>query len=96
MPNKSTRGKRKSSTFRKRKERQASFTGKREQPVTARTSLPTSTTSNAVSRATISEPIKSPAVNNHIYAISELKRIGILTGIILVIEILLAIMLRSH
>ncbi len=47
----------------------------------------------AVTKLSISAPSTNPTINQNVYVIAELKRIGILTGIILVILIVLFLVL---
>ena len=95
MPNKSRHGKRKHSTLSKRrKERQRSLATTTRQPETAQVSMPTSSTGKVNSKTSVQAPSATPATDDYAYVTAELKRIGILTGVILVILIVLALVLR--
>lgn len=94
MPNKSRHGKRKRPSLSKRmKERQHSLTTATQQPETAQIFMPTFSAGKVDSKARTSAPPTTPA-DQYAYVAAELKRIGILTGIILVILIVLALVLR--
>ncbi len=93
MPGKSRHGKRKHSTLSKRrKERQRSLATTTRQPLTAQTSMPAPPT-KVDSKVSIPAPSATPATDLYAYVTAELKRIGILTGIIPVILIVLALVL---
>ena len=95
MPGKSRHGKRKHSTLSKRrKEKQRSLASTARQPVTAQTSMPVPAASKVDSKVSIPPPSTAPATDQYAYVTAELKRVGILTGIILVILIVLALVLH--
>jgi len=95
MPGKSRHGKRKYRIpSKRRKEWQRSSAPTTRQPITAQTSTPASPTSKVDSKVSISAPSATPATDQYAYVTAELKRIGILTGIILIILIVLALVLR--
>jgi hypothetical protein len=95
MPGKPRHGKRKHSTLNKRKrERQRSLPATTRQPETAQVSMPTFSTGKVDSKTSMPAPTKTPTTDDYAYVIAELKRIGILTGVILVILIVLALVLR--
>jgi hypothetical protein len=95
MPNKSPHGKKKRSTLSKRrrdKQRPLAVSGR--QPVASEIPRAAATTSEIDSQATASAQSPTPATGQYAYVIADLKRIGIPTGIILVIAIVLAVVLR--
>ena len=95
MPSKSRRGHRKHQiTSKKRREKQQFSASTTQQPINTHTRIPASPMSKVDSKVSISESSEAPATDKYAYVIAELKGIGILTGIILVILIVLALVLR--
>lgn len=93
MPGKSRHGKRKHSTLvKRRKERQGSLATTIRQPITGQTSMP-ALLRKVDSKVSMPAPSATPATGQYHYVTAELLRIGILTGIILVILIVLALVL---
>ena len=95
MLGKSRHSKRKHSALRKRrKERQRSLVPTTRQPIPTQNSVPAPPNNKVDAKVTIPAPTTTPATDRYAYVIDELKRIGILTGLILVILIVLALVLR--
>jgi hypothetical protein len=95
MSGKSRYGKRKhSAPSRKRKERQHYLATVTRQPITAQASMLTPSTGKVDPKASMPVSSATPATDDYASVIAELKRIGILTGIILFIMIVLALLLR--
>jgi len=96
MPGKSRHGKSKHSILSKRrKERQRSLATTTRQPITSQTYMLAPPTSKVDSKVSMPGPSETPATGQYHYVIVELMRIGILTGILLVILIVLALVLRQ-
>ncbi len=96
MPSKSRHGHRKYQiTSKKRREKQRPSASTTRQPINTPTSTLVSPMSKVDSKVGISAPSETPDTSKYDYVFAELKGIGILTGIILVILIVLALVLRS-
>jgi hypothetical protein len=94
MSGKSRHSKRKHSTLSKRvKQRQHSLATTAQQSVTVPASMLATPANKTEPRKSIPTLSGTPA-NQYAYVAAELKKIGILTGIILVILIVLALILR--
>jgi hypothetical protein len=94
MPSKLRHGKRRHSTLNKRKGERQRFSTTTRQPETAQVSTPTALISKVDSKISMPAPSSNPATGDYAYVIAEMKRIGMLTGIILGILIVLALVLR--
>ena len=95
MPGKSRHRKRKYSIpNRRRKEGWRSSATATQQPITTQSPVPTPSTGKVYSKASMPMPSATRATEDYAYVIAEVKRIGILTGIILFIMIVLALVLR--
>ena len=95
MPDKSQHGKGKHhSQSKKRREKQRYTTTIAHQPIAAQTSKPTVPTGMSTPSASISTLLRAHSViAQHPHITTELRRIGILAGIILAILIVLALVL---
>lgn len=95
MPGKSRHGKRNHPILSKRrKESQRSSAITTLQPVVARTSVPAPATDKVGSEVSIPATSTTPPTGQYAYVIAELKVISVLTGLILVILIVLALVLH--
>ncbi len=93
MPDKSRHGKEKrSSLSKKRRERQRHLAGANPQQIAAEIPKP-ALTDKVAAKASVPTPSAPPITVQYPYIGAELLRIGILTGIILVILIVLALVL---
>jgi hypothetical protein len=94
MPGKARRRKVKYSAPKKRKKERTSHpTVLYEQSRVTETRKPVSSPSISASVASAPEPMPKPALIQHPYISSELRTIGILAGIMLVILIILAVVM---
>ncbi len=95
MPSKSKYGKRKYRiTSKRRTENQRSLNSITRQPIPTQVSIPPSPGNKVDSKISTSAPSEALAADKYAYVFDELKEIGILTSIILVILIVLALVLR--
>lgn len=93
MPNKSRHSKRKYSTPSKiGKEKHHSLGMTTGQPITAQTLMPAHL-GKKDSRVSMATPSAKPTAEKYQYIIAEVRRIGILAGIIILILIVLALVL---
>ncbi len=92
MSGKSRRGRfKRSSQSRKKKSRLAPPTITAQQPAAAQTYKPVAPSKVAAPAASVPTPMPTPAAVHHPFIATELRRIGILAGIMLVVLVVLAL-----
>lgn len=94
MPGKSRRGKGKySPQSRKRKHRLSHPAVLASQPAVAQTHEPVSSPKVPVPSVSVPTPVVKPAVNEYPHIATELRIIGILAGVMLIVLVVLALVL---